>query len=50
LPAETSPGLSNTCEFADGSSIDAWALFNGQTKSSAARVPFRTQITGQACR
>lgn len=51
LPAETSLGLSNSCEFADGSSIDAWALFHGQPKSNAKRLTphFRTQFAGQPC-
>jgi len=52
LPAETSPGLSNNCDFTDGSTIDQWALFNGLPISTAKRLNphFRYQGPSQRCR
>ena len=48
LPVEESAGLSNSCDFADGSSIDPWALLNGR-KDPIVAPHFRTQIKGARC-
>jgi len=48
LPVEESAGISNSCDFADGSSIEPWALLNGR-KDPIVAPHFRTQIKGARC-